>query len=322
MNKKSVSALILLIIIFQAAFGAWADSGDGAAAMEPTAVELIEQSYKGSDPIWLMMERGRQAFELGEYGLASRVFREIINREGVSPDAHMWLGFIFDREGEYILAEKQYLKALENRNQLYVLEDEYTIMYKLSDIYKLTDQWGKYEKILLEVVEKDDSYRDSFSEQYAMVDLLKERGADKLFELYRHGEGRYNRARTELGVFYYRTGRYNDAENNLILPLMSIATAGFDYIYKTTADYEFTDLESHFKEMYGYPQLSEYTAESELNMTLYYLAAALHADGFEERARELWMLLWETAAKRDRWRERAGRQLQSPFIEPVIIPRS
>ncbi|MBI9105529.1 MAG: tetratricopeptide repeat protein [Spirochaetales bacterium] len=297
-------------------------SGFSESEYDLEKIELIEKSYKGSGPLWLLMERGKQAYELGEYGLSSRVFREVINRNAYYPDAHMWLGFIFEQEGEYLLAEKQYLKALEGRKQLYVIEDEFHILYKLADIYEKTDQYGKYEQILMSIIEKDDNYRDGFKLQYAMVDVLKMRGTDKLFELYRYDENKYNRARTELGIFYYKTGRYTEAENNLIFPVMSAATTGFDYIYEKTADYSFTSIISHVDSMNKLPVLREYLQKNDFYKSLYYLGASLYADGFGDTARELWSLVYNYDEADSNWRIRAGRQLQQPFIEPIITPRT
>jgi len=309
---------ILSIIIFTL----FCSSGFADSEYDLEKIELIEESYKGNDPLWLLTERGKQAYALGEYGLASRVFREIINRETVSPDAHMWLGFIFEQEGEYVLAEKQYIKALEEKNQLYIIEDEFTILYKLAGIYEKTDQYGKYEQILTSIIEKDENYRDGFKLQYAMVDVLKQRGADKLFELYRYDENKYNRARTSLGIFYYRTGRYAEAENNLIFPVMSAATTGFDYLYEKTADYNFESIMTHIENMNDRPELKDFLEMNDFFESLYYLGASLYADGFEEVARELWILVYYTDDRDSNWRNRAGRQLEQPFIEPIITPRA
>lgn len=314
LNRIFILSAIMLIMLCSTGF---ADS-----EYDLEKIELIENSYKSNEPTWLLMERGKQAYNMGEYGLASRVFREVINRETVSPDAHMWLGFIFEQEGEYLLAEKQYLTALEDRNQLYILEDELTVMYKLADIYEKTDQYGKYEQILQEVITGDTAYRESFKLQYAMVDILKERGADKLFELYRYDENKYNKARTDLGIFYYRTGRFTEAENNLIFPVMSAATTGFEYIYEKTFDYEFKTILGHVREMEKFPELSTYLEKNEFYKALYYLGASLYGNGFEDTSRELWEIVISGAERGSTWYVRAGRQLREPFIEPIITHRS
>ena len=317
MNKRSRVILLLSVSLLCLSVQVFALTEN-----EKKTVELIEGSYKSGDPIWLIMERGKQAYELGEFGLAARVFREAIDRQSVNPDAHMWLGYIFEKEGEWTLAEKEYQQALKDKNQLYILEDRFTIMYRLADIYRRTDQWGRYERILIEVLEDDGTYQQAFSTQYAMVKVLKEKGLDKLFELYRWENNRHVRARRELGVFYYRTGRYNEAENNLVLAVMSAVTVGFDYILEKTADYDYTELAVHVENMCRYPELVDYMRKNEFFQSLYYLGASLYADGFRSRAEELWTLVAESAAGNSKWRARSLSQLREPFIEPVIVPRS
>ena len=316
--KKAFQTIILISACsFFIVFNAQANS-----EYTSEKIKIIEQSYKSDIPTWLLIERGREAFELGEYGLASRVFREVISREKVSPDAEMWLGIIFEQEGEYLLAEKQYLKVLEYKNQLYMNEEEFTILNRLSEIYEKTNEYGKYEKTLLTIIEKDEEYRDNFKILYAMNDVLKERGLDKLFELYRFKKNKFNKARTELGIFYYRTGRYSDAQINLVVSIMSILTTGFDYIYDKTYTYEYTDFETHIESMLDEPVLKEFIDSNNLFMTLYYLAASLYAEGYLETSAELWEIISVYDEPGSTWRIRSERQLQAPFIEPIITHRS
>ena len=155
-----------------------------------------------------------------------------------------------------------------------------------------------------------------------MLDVLKERGLDKMFELYRYENNKYNRARTELGVFYYRTGRYNDAEINLILPLVSASTTGFNYIYDETANYEYSTILRHIKEMMSYPELVDFLKQNNYYQTLYYLASSLYAEGFQDTAEEIWNIVYTCDEHGSTWRIRSARQLQSPFIEPIISNRS
>jgi hypothetical protein len=53
---------------------------------------------------------------------------------------------------------------------------------------------------------------------------------------------------------------------------------------------------------------------------MYYLGAALYADGKQTPARELWLFLAGQDAAKE-WGARSRRQSQSPFIEkPVTMP--
>ena len=284
-------------------------------------IEKIEEAYTSDAPTWFIMERGKQAFSLGEYGLASRVFREVLNRERTYPDAEVWLAYIYEQEGEYLLAEKQYLKALENKSELYVLEDEITVLYRLSEIYRKTDQYGLYEKTLLDIIAHDDS-GDLLNLQYSMLDTLKDSGVDKMFELYRYENTKYARARAELGIFYYQTGRYTESQINLILPLVSAATTGYNYIYRKTADYDYFNFDLHVKNMLEYDELAEFLDESIFFRTAYYLAASLYADGHRDSAVTLWRLVVDNDENGSSWKIRSERQLRNPFIEPIINHRS
>ncbi len=314
-NLCRIFIFSLFLIFISAAFVSAQD------LREQEKIKKIEESYRLNIPVWLLYEYGRQAYELGEYGLASRVFREAIDRAGIAPEAEIWLARIFENEGEYNLAEKQYLKALEYKNDLYVIEEEIDLLYSLAEIYRKTDQYGKYEKTLISVIENDSEIRINMNLQYSMIDVLKKRGIDKMFELYRYEKTKYNSARTGLGIFYYRTGRYSEAEINLILPLVSVATTGFNYIYDKTANYEFTNILSHIKRMLEYPELSQFLETYEFFQTLYYLAASLYADGFYDSASEIWMIITECDKDDSTWTKRSERQLEDPFIEPVIRQR-
>ncbi len=312
--KKALLVFLIIFIPFTAAFS--------QSSTDKALIELLEKSYQSDEPTWLLMERGKQAFEIGEFGLASRIFREVITRENNYPDAEIWLGYIFEQEGEYGLAEKQYLAALDRKSSLYIPDDEFTILYKLSDIYKKTNQYGKYESTLLEILNNDQSEAGNIEIQYAVLDVLKDKGIDKMFELYRFENDKYNRARTGIGIFYYQTGRYTEAQLNLLIPVISLAAAGFDFIYNKTAIYEYTDFESHISEMLRYPELADFLQKNDFFSSLYYLAASLYAGGNKNDAEKIWRIVSKFDAEGSTWKIRASRQLRSPFIEPIITHRS
>ncbi|HAK44885.1 MAG TPA: hypothetical protein DCO79_03040 [Spirochaeta sp.] len=313
--KKYLPLLIVIFIFFSV--NPIYSQNDAEAEL----IEQIESSYQSDEPTWLLMERGKQAYDIGEYGLASRVFREVLNREKVYPDAEVWLAYIFEEEGEYLLAEKQYIRALENSSELYIIEDEITILYKLAEIYRKTDQWGLYENTLLSILDKDES-GGVLKLQYSMLDALKDYGVDKMFELYRYENTKFGRARIELGIFYYQTGRYTESQINLILPIISEATTGFNYIFNRTADYDYYNFDLHIDNMLRYNTLSEFLTANVFFKAVYYLAASLYADGYSDTADSLWRIVYKYDESGSTWKIRSARQLRSPFIEPIISHRT
>ena len=154
-----------------------------------------------------------------------------------------------------------------------------------------------------------------------MTDSLNEHGLDKTFELYRYSNNKFNRARVELGIFYYRTGRYSEAELNLVFPLISAATTGFDYIYDRTADYQYSDFENHISNMLSYGILQDYLQENRFYESVYYLAASLYAEGDTLNSSYLWRIVSEFSDDDGGWKRRSELQLISPFIEPIIGQR-
>ena len=273
------------------------------------------------DPVWLLLEHGRQFFEKGEYGKASRIFRDILEKDPGNADAEVWLARLFENEGEYDLAERQYLKVLEDKNNLYILDDATAVYYSLAEIYRITDNYGKYEKTLLKILE-DEENNQNMNLQYSINDTFKEFGIDKMFELYRYQHNKYNSARRQLGVFFYKTGRYTDAEINLIMPMVSILTTGFNYIYDRTADYDYSDITNHIQAMQEYSELNDFIENNNLFEIMYYLGASYYADGFVNAAEELWRLVYYNTPADSQWHNRASRQLRSPYVEPIITNRS
>ena len=314
MNR--IPVLILVLILIFSVETVFSQEDDNSAL-----IEKIEASYSSDTPTWLLMERGKQAYRAGEYGLSSRVFLEVLNREKTYPDAEIWLAYIYEQEGEYLLAEKQYRKALENKTQMYILDDEVTVLYRLAEIYRRTDQYGMYERTLLDILGKDDS-DDILQIQYSMMDSIKDTGIDKMFELYRYENTKFAKARAELGVFYYQTGRYTESEINLILPVVSAATTGFNYIYDKTADYDFYNFDLHTANMMQYKEVKDFLLENYFFRNLYYLGASLYADGYEKSAASLWNIVLKYDEDKSTWKSRSERQLRNPFIEPIIRPRS
>lgn len=285
-------------------------------------ISIIKNSTEEKIPLWLLMKRGEKAYRIGELGLAARIFREALNRQKVNPDADMQLARIFMQEGEYLLAEKQFLRALENKNQLYVLDDEFIINKELINLYKITDQYGKYEKTLIKVIENNETEKNIIKLQYRMIKMISEQGMDKFFRLYRYSNLKLNDCRTELGEFYYKTGRYTEAEINLVLPVLAIASRGYEFIYNRDIDYSYYSFSNHIENMLNYPELLNFAVNNRFFESVYYLAAAFYANGNEKTTKELWRIIVDYEKADSPWYKKAIRQLDKPFIEPIITHRN
>lgn len=311
MNPKLRAALSLVLLTFLVA-------------------PLFSQIYQ-DEPDWLLLERGRMAVRAGELGTALTYFRTVQGRaddEGrAHPEADLWIGYIFEQEGEWSLAEEQYRRVLENREALYVPEDAYTVLYRLAGIYERSSRYGSYEGVLKQILTLDRTVPGSnqldprvVERQEAIYRLFLRDGLNKLFILYREDRRKYQMAYTKLGVFTYRTGLYRESIQNLLQALMTPVTNLVEQIRLKDFSYQFAEMEELIPRALENPVFSAYLQEAFVPEILYYLGASLFAYGEIGRADEVWRLLL-LFPDQEPFRARAVRQLSSPFVEPLLVPQ-
>lgn len=297
MKKTVVTILILLISI---------DSL--LQAQQPLEEDL---------PDWLLMEQGKEAFESRDFGRAFRLFRAALEKSRINPEAHMWMAVIYEEEGEYDLAERHYQEALSSEKDLYILEDAYMVRYRLAEMYERSKQFGKYEATLRDIVASDEKTIEKIALRSAMTKNIRELGIDKLVELYRIHIPEYRQAYAELGIFYYRTGRYGESLEHLTLAVLETCTRCIEALVERDPIYTFVSMEGLFIDCAGKEYLTGFLERSDIFRNLYYLGCTLYAEGEPAHARDLWTLV-NTYDTKGVWQARSAEQLRSPFIEPVL----
>ena len=291
---------------------------------------LSSQVYQ-DEPDWLLLERERMAVSAGELGTALTLIRTVQGRaddEGrAHPEADLWIGYIFEQEGEWALAEEQYRRVLENRDALYVAEDAFTVLYRLAGIYEKSSRYGSYEGVLKQILTLDRAVPGSnqldprvVERQEAVYRLFLRDGMNKLFILYREDRRKYQMAYTKLGVFTYRTGLYRESIQNLLQALMTPVTNLVEQVRLKDFSYQFAEMEELIPRALESPEFSSYLQETFVPEILYYLGASLFAYGEIGRADEVWRLLL-LFPDHEPYRARAVRQLSSPFVEPLLVPQ-
>lgn len=271
------------------------------------------------DPPWLLLDLGKRAYRQKDFGQALDYFRTAIDRGGTTPEAEMWIGRVFEEEGELDLAETQYQRALSDASQFQIPGEATTIRYDLARIYNNTNQYGKYEVMLKKIVALDKEYSDhqeSFTRQ-SMVRVLKTDGLNKLLVLYRLHNKETLQAHSELGELYYKTGRYSDAIMNLTFSVITIFTVAIDAYKSADPTYDFSTLDNLFLMASKDSRINDYLASTHIFRTLYYLASSLYAAGSTDRADAIWKLIMRHSPM-DEWYLRSDAQIDSPHIEPIM----
>lgn len=271
------------------------------------------------DPPWLLLELGKRAFRERNFGQALDYFRTTIARGGVTPEAEMWIGRVFEQEGELDLAETQYNRALASSSQFQIPGETTAILYDLARIYNNTNQYGKYEVTLKKIVAEDSTYsskKDSFTRQ-SMVHVLVTDGLDKLLVLYRLHDKPTLDAHAQLGELYYRTGRYSQAIMNLTFAAITTLTVAIDAFKAHDPEFHFSTMNNLMQMAQKSSTVSDYLASTHLFRTLYYLGSSLYGDGHEERSETIWRTVTRWS-RHDVWYRRSESQLQHPRLAPVL----
>ncbi len=192
-------------------------------------------------PLWVRINEGKSAVDRGQLGEAAFIFREILKDNPSDPEAEKWLGLIFEQEGEYELAIRQFEKTLQNRKKLTVLEDRYYILYHIGNLYSRTGRPADYKKTLNVIIKTVKEEEVSDSDMGTMANVLETKGVDKFFELYRPSGRITLEAHRLLGKEYFKEQNYKEALKHLIMASGEPVSVMIEEIKKDDPLYSFAD---------------------------------------------------------------------------------
>lgn len=244
-----------------------------------------------SAPSWLLMELGEKAYGEKEFGEALTLFREVKRREGVYPEADYWIGLVFEADAELGLAIEQLKAAYRDRNQLYTLDDKYTILYKLADLYVRNGDYLSYEETLKLIIADDEEFNAVRME--VLVRVLQEKGLDSLLKLYRFGSDYSINAHLHLGAFLHESGRNPQSINHLLFAVITIFSRSIEFLRNEDPDYTFEDTGSFFDFANEFEELGSYFTSTGHFQGIYLLAKAFDETGHSVLARSLWKVVAE-----------------------------
>ncbi|HEY9593020.1 MAG TPA: hypothetical protein VHE79_00985 [Spirochaetia bacterium] len=268
---------------------------------------------------WFLYEQGNTAMARREYGEALQLYKEAIAGSGAFPEAEIGLGDIYFEEGETGLAVAQYQKAYNMRKYFYIPDQQYGVLYKLARVYESQRQYKQMEDALT-TIEADDRHfveTDTYKLRTQVAKLYRERGLNRVLTLYSFDDTLFAAAHSKLGWFFYRTGRYTQATEELLFSVIYRTGALAKMLHERDVDYGFTTLGDFLAAVEKSADLQEYAATYDLYKDLYYLAGATFADGLPEHAVELWKIL-AASSSAGAYRDLASRQVKKPWIEPLI----
>jgi tetratricopeptide (TPR) repeat protein len=243
---------------------------------------------------------------------------EILGALGGYPEAEFYIGEVYRIEGERQIAVAQYRKALEWPAEAAPAGWRVHVLYRIAAVNKAARNYNEMERTLSEIIAGDTLWnnKNAFARN-AMARTLGDKGINKFLMMYRYRDSDAEEAHRILGRYYYRSGRYHLAETQLMFAALHASTVVIDEVRLGEYDFEFSNLADMFAALERRKDLREYLAGVGYSETLYYLGAALAANGKMEAARGIWGFLADRADTLE-WGKRSARQLKEPFIEPIV----
>lgn len=154
------------------------------------------------------------------------------------PEADFLMGKLFFLEGDYKLANKYYMNALENYEVLDIKETKFDILYNLAELAQITNEPEKLEKTLLLITAEES---DNINMNMVEKSYFSTKDTDRFFSLYRNNKYFSLKAYILLADFYLNKNEYDKALNaslNAVLTSFSIIEStlkdrDYDYKYST-----------------------------------------------------------------------------------------
>jgi tetratricopeptide (TPR) repeat protein len=258
-------------------------------------------------------------------GSVARVFEEL-DRLKAYPEAEYWLGESYRLEGELGMALQQFERAWASRSLFEIPGFEAEILYKITEIHRMRQEYQEMEKRAREIVEgadisdvpRDALWAGALSNNLraAMLRIMENEGINRYLSLYRYNNTATEKAHRLLGFFYYASARFQPAAEHLMFAFLIQNTALIDEAARRQYDFTYTTLRNLIADIGSWPEILAYLEETEYYRTAYYLASALYATGKTRSSMQLWAFL---AGSRNagEWGERARRN-PSPYIERAV----
>jgi tetratricopeptide (TPR) repeat protein len=282
-------------------------------------VSIAAFSQSSQEPYWLLYDQAKALMEQMQYGKALRFFQESLIVNTTFPEAESAIGDIYREEGEADLAIKQYTKAYDLRNNFYIKTDKYRVLYKLARICEEQQAYVKMEASLILVIQDDKDYMqpaNSRLNQQLTVNYYN-KGLDYDLTLYHFGNYFAQDAHSQLGWFYYKTGRFEQSVIHLLYSILLKIGQAIEYSRSRDIDFEFRTLSDYLTSANTDADTAMYLQTVNIYKDLYYLAGSTYAQGSPMIASSIWKVLSSLSVS-NRYSDLSKDQIRSPWIEPYL----
>ena len=279
---------------------------------------MAETNQADSEPEWVLYRKGINYYDRTKFSEAFKYFREA-SRTRDFPEAEYYLGRIFENEGEFSLALKQYERAEEFSENLFVSSFSNEITLKKADVYKKLKKYNLYQETLEKLIKKLAEEKKVSRYMSLLPEKLPGSGLDKLFYYYRVEGDELIYPSGELGVYFFQLSQDNNVIRYLTPSIIIIMSKVFDILKGYYSDYTFENLEKFISDAENFSDTAGYISDSQFYKYLFYLSLSLHNTGETDESYKLLKIVCDNSGKYRDLSDRIIRNRQNPsYIEKVI----
>ena len=300
------------------------------------------------EPAWILLEKGKAAFDRRNLTECLDYLLETVEMNSDYPEAEFWLGRVYEAQGQPVLAEEQYRRAIDISIYLRVPEEKILYRYTLAELLMNlgADRALEAEAILFGIADGEGASRPSnLALEHQYIKLITELGLDELVYLYRDELTTSLKARKILAETAWDAGRYRSSLLHSTRTVLSLLTTSAERYRLAHPEWRFDidppeDADNPDRDVRysgrsdGVVDLIERVYESDEALArwleregywpqLYLVSISLFAEGFGDSAESIWKLMvitdqlsgsYLSRPEAGRWGRLAVKQLEEPFI--------
>ncbi len=245
-------------------------------------------------PGWVLFQKGKNSYDNRDFSTAFKYFREA-SRIKDYPEAEYYIGQIFENEGEFPLALRQYERAELLKDDLEVKSFYIKITVKKAELYKKMKKPNLYQETLEDLLDKESGDRNKKEYMKILPERLMDKGLANLFNYYRLEGDELVYPSGELGIYFFQLSQDNNSLKYLTPSVLIIMTKAFNILRDYDPEYVFSDINSFIKSCEKFSATEKYFAASGFYRYLFYLALGLSNKGEIEESYNIFKIISDSS---------------------------
>lgn len=218
------------------------------------------------------------------------------------PEALYLEGLIYAAEGEFVLSEQYYRRAVEYADNFDVLEEKYSLLYTVADMDYFTGNYDQRQKILLTIVDDDEVFGLPGNETQTLRAMKKnlddkDKTTATFFKLYRHSSWFALKAYHDLAEYFseQEDGMQERAFSCALLAASTVITKLSNGISERQVFWKYSTLDDLLKQAVKDADIVNWMNDNDVWGILYRLADILYYRGNTNSSKDLFNTIYKNS---------------------------